>query len=118
MSEGFFRVAFTGAAGSGFGMLVLRNGIAVGADVAGATFDGSYIEDQATQMIELDVIMTMPAGATPVQTGIPLPELIRVPIKTSISEAEIITEIPKLVRTTLGPVNVVFKKLRDFPQLV
>src|SRR4051812_47233380 len=115
MSEGFFRVAFTGAAGSGFGMLVLRNGIAVGADVVGATFEGSYAEDPATQTTELDIIMTMPAGSTPVQTGTPLPAPIRVPIQTSISVAEIVNEIPKLVRTPLGPVNVVFKKLRGFP---
>ena len=38
--DGFFRIAFTGTTGSGFGVLVLHDGVIVGADVAGAIFDG------------------------------------------------------------------------------
>ena len=34
MMAGFFRIAFTGTAGSGFGVLVLRDGSIAGADAA------------------------------------------------------------------------------------
>lgn len=115
MMDGFYRMAFTGAAGSGFGILVLREGVVVGADVSGATFDGTYAKARDRQVINVDVIMSMPAGASPVQTGIPIPSPISVPIQVSISDTEILEELPKLVQTPLGPVNVILKKLRNYP---
>jgi hypothetical protein len=53
--DGFFRIAFTGAAGSGFGMLVLRGGVIVGADVGGAMYDGSYTDNSSTQALDFRV---------------------------------------------------------------
>jgi len=69
-----FSITFTGAAGSGFGMLVLHRGVIAGADIAGATYDGSYTENSATQALDFQITMNVPAGATPVQTGIALTE--------------------------------------------
>jgi hypothetical protein len=113
--DGFFRIAFTGIAGSGFGMLVLRSGVIVGADVAGATYDGSYIDNSATQALEFQITMNAPAGITPVQTGIAITEPMNMPISGSIPLGNIASETPTLLQTPLGLVNVVFKKLRDFP---
>jgi hypothetical protein len=113
--DGFFRIAFTGTAGSGFGMLVFRDGVIVGADVGGATYDGSYADNSATKALDFQVIMSVPAGVAPVQTGIPLTEPISAPISGSVSIDNITTETPTLLQTPLGPVNVVFKKLRDLP---
>jgi hypothetical protein len=113
--DGFFRIAFTGAAGSGFGMLVLRGGVIVGADVGGAMYDGSYTDNSSTQALDFRVTMTAPAGIIPVQTGIPLTEPVNVPISGSVSLGNITTETPTLFETPLGPVNIIFKKLRDFP---
>ena len=70
--EGFFRITFTGTAGSGFGMLVLHGGVIVGADVTGAEYDGSYSDNSSTRTLDFRVTMRAPAGTIPVQTGIPV----------------------------------------------
>jgi hypothetical protein len=57
----------------------------------------------------------MPAGATPVQTGISLATSMSVPINASIAQNDIDGEKPTLVQTPIGPVNVLVKKIRDFP---
>jgi hypothetical protein len=113
--DGFFRIAFTGAAGSGFGMLVLHSGVIVGADVGGATYDGSYTVSSATQALDFQITMNAPAGITPVQTGIALTAPISMPITGSIPQENITSETPTLLETQLGPVNLILKKLRDFP---
>jgi hypothetical protein len=59
--------------------------------------------------------MTMPAGGTPVQTGIPLATPISVPISASLQQDEIGSAKPKLVQTPLGPVNLLCTKIRDCP---
>jgi hypothetical protein len=112
--DGFFRIAFTGTAGSGFGMLAFHGGLIVGADVAGAMFDGSYTDNSATQALDFQVTMSALAGFVPVQTGIALTEPTSMPISGSIPIENITTETPTLLQTPLGPVNVVFTRLRDF----
>jgi hypothetical protein len=113
--DGFFRITFTGTAGSGFGMLVLHDGVIVGADVAGAKFDGSYTDNSSTRALDFRVTMSAPAGITPVQTGIAVTEPINLPISGSLPLEDITSETPTLLETPLGPINVIFKKLRDFP---
>jgi hypothetical protein len=112
MIEGFYRIAFTGAAGSGFGILVLCKGAVAGADVAGGTYDGSYKEQKDT--IELNVTMRAPAGVALVQNGIPLTVPIALPFKTSLPH-DLGSGTPILVNMPPGPVNVVFVKISDFP---
>lgn len=114
--DGFFRITFTGIAGSGFGMLVLHDGLIVGADAAGAKYDGSYTDNSSIQALDFRVTMSAPAGITPVQTGIPIAEPISLPISGSLPFENIARETPTLLETPLGPVNVIFVKLRDFPR--
>jgi len=113
MISGFFRIAFTGTAGSGFGMLVLRDGNIAGADIGGATYDGTYTENLSTSEISINVIMSAPAGITPVQTVVPLAAPISVPIKATFAQEAINSQKPTLLQTPLGPVNVVLQKIRD-----
>jgi hypothetical protein len=113
MIEGFFRIAFTGTAGSGFGVLVLRNGSVAGADVGGVIYDGTYTENPSTGEISIKLDMIAPAGASLVQTGIPLTTPKSVPITAIIDKANMNSDKPTLLQTPLGPVNVVFKKIRD-----
>ena len=108
-------MAFTGTAGSGFGLLVFRGGNIAGADVAGAIYDGTYRENLETGEISVQVIMKAPAGITPVQTSIPLAEPATLPISTTLTQEDIVTEKAILLDTPLGPVNVIFKKIRSFP---
>jgi hypothetical protein len=113
INNGFFRIAFTGNAGSGFGILALRDGVIAGADVAGAVYDGTFTENAATGEINVAVTMSAPAGVTPVQTGVPLTAPISVPITATLAQADIDSEKPTLLQSPLGPVNVVFRKIRD-----
>ncbi len=114
MINGFFRIAFTGTAGSGFGILALRDGSIAGADVGGATYDGTYAENPTTGEINITVTMAAPAGITPVQTGVPLAAPISVPITATLTQADLNSDKPTLLQSPLGPVNVVFRKIRDF----
>jgi hypothetical protein len=113
MINGIFRIAFTGANGSGFGVLVLREGIIAGADIGGAVYDGTYTENSAAKEIGINVTMTAPAGVAPVQTGVPLAAPISVPITATIAQADINSDKPTLLQSPLGPVNVIFRKIRD-----
>jgi hypothetical protein len=47
-----------------------------------------------------------------VQTGIPLATQVGVPISASLLQDEICSGTPTLVQTPLGPVNVLFSKIR------
>lgn len=115
MMDGFFQIAFTGTAGSGFGMLVLHKGVVVGADAAGASYDGSYTENEFTRELKFEITLSAPAGVPLVQTGIALAAPISLPISVSLLQDDIGSENPTLIQTPLGPVNVLFKKVRDFP---
>lgn len=114
MTEGFFRIAYTGMSGSGFGMVVLQNGNVIGADVSGGVYDGTYSEDQETGKISFSVNLAAPAGVPLVQTGVVLASPLDISITASLEFADISGERPVLFETALGPVNVILKKLRDF----
>ena len=115
MIDGFFQIAFTGSAGSGFGVLMLREGSIAGADATGTTYEGTYTENAKTGEIDLHVNMAVPAGVTPVQTGIPLAVAATFPIEANLVKADILGEKLILLRTSLGPVNLIMRKIRDFP---
>jgi hypothetical protein len=115
MIDGFFRIAFTGNAGSGLGLLVLRDGNVAGADVAGATYDGTYTINQQTNDTAFEVNMFAPAGITPVQTGIPIASPMTLPITGTLRREDIEMNKPIMVHSPLGPVNVLFTKIRDLP---
>jgi hypothetical protein len=115
MYGGFLRIAFTGATGSGLGIVALRQGSLVGADTGGVTYSGTYTENQDARTLEFVITMTIPAGATPVQTGIPLATSMSVPLTASVLLADIGTDKPTFVQTPLGPVNALFVRISDFP---
>jgi hypothetical protein len=115
MMDGFYRIAFTGTAGSGFGMLVFRSGNIAGADVAGATYDGTYTENPAAQEASYQVTMAAPAGVVPVQTGVPLVAPTTIPISGTLHRDDVESGNPVLLLTPLGPINIIFSKIRDFP---
>lgn len=98
MYQGFLRIAYTGATGSGLGVFALRDGSLVGADTGGGIYSGSYHENQDTRTVEFAI-------TTPVN----------VPIVASVLQDDIGTEKPTLVETPLGPVNILLKKIADFP---
>jgi hypothetical protein len=110
--DGFYAMYYTGVAGFGHAVLVISEGVVTGADVTGGVLDGTYSVGDGDD-IKIEVVLTVPAGATLV-TG----QSLTAPLSQTIS-----AELPKTfangqpvpVRTPMGPVNVIFKKLRELP---
>jgi hypothetical protein len=114
MTSGFYSIAYTGAVGTGFGLLAISKGVIAGVDVAGSTYDGTYVE--RSSLLDLKLTMRMPVGTIPVQTGVPLTEAIDIPLELSLPN-DFGAGKPLLVQMPIGPVNVIFKKVRDFPRM-
>lgn len=109
--EGFYAIYFTGAAGSGFGLLIFQGGKITGVDAMGGKFDGDYRSEPGGD-ISASLSLIVPAGV-PLATGAPpssqsysLPLSVRLP-----SDFALRPHIT--IQTPTGPVNVVLRKLRD-----
>ena len=109
--DGFYTAYFTGAIGSGFAVLVMREGIIIGADATGASYDGHFILNEKLGTYDGLVTIT-PQPGTALVTGasvgpvpVPIPIPIRIPVGFS-SEDAIRMDTPT------GPVNVSFHKIR------
>lgn len=115
MIDGFYNIAFTGSAGSGFGMVIFRDGLVAGADISGATYDGEYAANPATGQISIRVRATLPAGTTPVQTGVSLAASVTTELESIASIDDLVNQKIILFRSLLGPVNVACLKVRGLP---
>ncbi len=112
MTDGFYRVAFTGAHGSGLGLLVLSRGVVAGADIGGVIYDGTYSEEASGSYVNLQLTMRAPAGSTLVQTGISLASPTDIPMQIRLPH-DLAGGAPILLETPLGRVNVIVTKIRD-----
>ncbi|MBF0449009.1 MAG: hypothetical protein HQL67_12470 [Magnetococcales bacterium] len=113
--EGFYSIQFRGSSDYGFGVIILDTNMVIGADVGGVLYDGNYTLNDNTHEIDLNVTLTVPAGIALVMGVPPRHEDYTIPIVTSIPR-DLGQEKPVLLQTDFGPVNVIFKKIRDFPQ--
>ena len=112
--EGFYSVTFTGYADYGFGIIILDTGVVIGADVGGVLYDGTYDFNHQTEMLDVNVTITVPPGI-PLVTGTP-PQTTEYKFRIKASLPRTLgDETPITIDTPLGPVNIVFKKIRDFP---
>jgi len=108
--DGIYSVTFRGAVDWGVGMLLLRRGSIVGADVSGVLFDGVYRDVDGA--LKVEVVMTVPPGATLVQGTLPKSQPYKVDFKATIPRDAIRLGTPVLIYMPPGPVNVIFKFLR------
>lgn len=104
---------FTGSAGSGHALFVMKNGVVAGADAVGGILDGTY-KEAGDGYLNVAVSLTVPAGARLV-TGAaagenPLSQEITARLPENLGNGN-----PVTVQTPTGPVNVIFKRLRDLP---
>ncbi len=110
-SNAIYAMYFTGTSGSGHAIFVMLDGSISGADATGGVLDGTYVVGE-DQRVSFDVTLIAPAGTTLVtgQTagGDPLSQKISAKLPPRMGEGA-----PVQVETPLGPVNVIFKKLRD-----
>ncbi len=70
VTSGFYKIAYGGTTGSGFGMLALAGGKITGIDEAGVQYDGEYMEDDITGSVQFHLRAAVPADAALV-VGVP-----------------------------------------------
>lgn len=108
-ADGFYGIYYTGHAGSSFGLLVLMNKTIVGIDAAGGRYDGSF--EDADGCIKGKISLQVPAGIPLVTGGGVGPLTMEIPVELTLPIKE---DNPQEIRTPAGPVNVNFRKLRNF----
>jgi hypothetical protein len=112
--EGFYALFYTGEVSSGYAVLVLKGGIIAGADVSGGLYDGQYTVNYDQKNLNGTLRLTIPAGIALV-TGAPASEETStqdIPFSLPLDFAD---ERVLQVQTATGPINLRFKKIRDFP---
>ncbi len=63
MLSGFYAIYYTGATGSGIGVIVITNtGVITGADMIGGRYDGNYTQNPAGGY-DAKIRMSFPPGA-------------------------------------------------------
>lgn len=112
MTEGFYSIFFTGVSGQGFGVIVLKDGTLVGADSAGGTYDGHYTIENEKQFLTGEVVLKAPPGiqlVTGAATGSePASWTIPLSLPHDFGNGQ-----PLSIKTPTGPINIIFRKLRD-----
>jgi hypothetical protein len=110
---GIYAMYYTGAAGSGHALMIIRNGVVAGADAVGGVLDGTY-QEVGDGSLDVAVTLTVPPGVwlvtgAPVgQSPMSMPITVRLP-------SDFASGNSVQVNTPTGPVNVIFKRLRDVP---
>lgn len=112
MLDGIYSITFRGAVDFGIGVLILQKGSVIGADSGGVQYDGNYVERE--NLVDIDLIMTVPPGATLVQGTKARPQEYRVPIKATLPAIVFERGQPARLELEPGPVNVIFRFLRKF----
>lgn len=109
--DGIYSVNFRGAVDWGIGMLVLRKGVVTGADAGGIYYDGHY-RDLDT-VVELNITMTVPPGATLVQGTPARPNAYTISFDAGILKKDMNESRTIRLELPQGPVNAIFCKLRE-----
>jgi hypothetical protein len=111
--EGIYAMYFTGSVSSGSGLLLLKRGVIAGADSAGGIYDGSYTAGEMGT-VNVNVRLTLPPGASMVTGTVagarPLVMDIPARLPENFGNGQAIA-----LNTPNGPINIIFKKLRDVP---
>ncbi len=111
--NGIYAMYYTGLAGSGHAVIVMKNDTITGADAVGVLLDGTYgnVNDGR---FKVSIKLVAPAG-TPLVTGVvagrePMTQQINTELPANFGNGN-----PIGVQTPDGQINVVFKRLRDVP---
>jgi hypothetical protein len=110
--NGIYSGYFTGSAEIGFGLLLIKDGLIVGADAGGVKFDGKYEANKSGDGFEGIVQVNAPPGGTLIQ-GIPTgPNGLNYEVKVHLPLDFGARPFIK-IETPFGPINVKFVKIRD-----
>ncbi|HET6390116.1 hypothetical protein [Hyphomicrobium sp.] len=108
--EGIYAAYMTGSTGQGFAMFVIRDGLILGADPLGVTFDGTYVPTGRGDHSGKINVRVPPNGSTIQGVSVGPHGLtydVTVSLPNSITDQDIVQ-----LGTPLGPVNVRLNKLR------
>ena len=105
---------FTGRAGWGGGIIVLDTNLVVGADAGGGSYDGTYIFNPQTSMLDIDVTVTMAPGTSSVVGATAGTTPMKFPLKLSMPSGTL-TGFKHTAQTPMGPIALTLTKIRDFP---
>ncbi|WNM61169.1 hypothetical protein [Candidatus Nitrospira neomarina] len=112
MIDGFYSIFFTGVSGQGFGVIVLKDGILVGADNTGGSYDGHYTVNNEKQFLIGEVVLNAPPGiqlVTGAATGSePASWVMPLSLPPDFGNGRAFP-----MKTPTGPINIIFRKLRD-----
>lgn len=111
--SGIYVAYYTGAVGSGFALILMKSGVIAGADAGGGVISGSYA-DEGDGLIELDITLSVPPGTQLVTGAIAGEQSIAVEIRAKLP-ANLGNGTPLPLQTSTGPINIIFKRLRDVP---
>lgn len=117
MISGFYAIYYTGVGGSGIGVLAINNGIIVGADMVGGRYDGTYTQSAIAGNYDAKVRITIPPGSSLVTGALAGPQPLCMDVAMTLPE-NLGGEQPIRIETPTGPVNVIFRKLRDYPTTI
>lgn len=109
--EGFYAMHYIGSEVSGHAVLVMKDGLITGADSIGGTLDGTF-EEVDDYNFKISLTFQTPAGSTRmngrvVEREAPTQNFTKI-LPKNFSNGYAIG-----IQTSEGPINVVFKKLRD-----
>ena len=110
---GLHTLHLRGVVGWDMGLLELRDGIAAGADMSGALYDGTY--EETDDDLTLRMRITVPPGVTLVRGTAPRPVQYSVDFNAKIPKHSIEERRPILVDLPPGPVNIIVSRLRTLP---
>lgn len=110
--DGIYSIYFTGNSGMGQAMLMIKDAIVNGADAAGVTLDGT-LDSSRSDTVDIKLDLAIPPGIM-IATGF-------INSDNRIVHQQIKETIPKnfgngqpiLIHTPTGPMNVVFRLLRQ-----
>ena len=112
MLNGFYSIYYTGKTGTGFGVLVLKDGIVTGADVSGGIYDGEYTIEDERKVFEGTIKLVIPPGVPLVTGAGPSQQSYTQQIPISMP-FDLNQGRPVQVQTSTGPVNLIIKKIRN-----
>ena len=113
MKDGMYSINFSAQAGHGFGVLVFEGGRVYGSDAGKAKYDGRYVANPKTGMVDVNIRVEMPANQ-PSVLGIVQPFDWMLDVSTSINPALDRGDIA--VNSNLGrPLRASYDFLRALP---
>ena len=109
--EGIYAMHYIGSEVSGHAVLVMKDGLVAGADSIGGTLDGTF-EEVDNHNFKISLTFQTPVGSRRMNGGVVERETSTQNF-TKILPRNFSNGYPIGIQTSEGPINVVFKRLRD-----